>query len=416
MSRTASRKGDLTRRRLLGLMAAGLVDSFCLSLAWTVVVLELTSRYGLVAAGVCSTAMLVGVALSAPIASSMAQRLDGRRLLRTAGGIEAVLRVAVFALLMGGAPVWLLGVCVAAMNVVAWTGYAGMRAEVAAVSDGAAGITWYGTIVAAVEAVGVAAGALLPLGSGGAPSTAVLTAVTLLYVLALVPTFVVAGGSQVPQALRSPGRTLLGRRPSKATLQGALVMTVASAPTLLAVALAAELHGRAAVGLSAGAFTVGSLLAPAMAGFVERMQRNNLTWWLVLGAGMVLGWTMAAQAVVWLCVAQLVSGCCMTTLEGLLDTRAAQERPHAVTAALARATAARALGSAVGTAVLPVVIASAGLPATAVALTAGLAVIAVTTKIVGAVGRPGLSTEGEASSSGNWSEPTRPVAASASAA
>src|SRR3954454_1616672 len=115
---TTTGRRDPIRRRLLQVMAAGLVDSFCLSLAWTVVLLELTRRHGLVAAGLCSTAMLVGVALSAPTATWMAQRLDRPRLLRTAGGVEVVLRVGVIAALAGGAPVWLLVACVTCMNVV----------------------------------------------------------------------------------------------------------------------------------------------------------------------------------------------------------------------------------------------------------------------------------------------------------
>ena len=159
-------------------MAAGLVDSFCLSMAWTVVVLEVTRRHGLLAAGLCSTAMLVGVALSAPIATWMAHHLDGRRLLRVAGLIEAAMRISVFVLLATGASVWLIALCITAMNVVAWTGYAGMRAEVAAVTDGAGGLTWYGTIVAAVEAIGIAAGAMLPTGASGRPSDTVLVVVT----------------------------------------------------------------------------------------------------------------------------------------------------------------------------------------------------------------------------------------------
>ncbi|HYO38954.1 MAG TPA: hypothetical protein VER39_04790 [Nocardioidaceae bacterium] len=390
MTGTAARRSNQNRRRLLQLVAAGLVDSFCLSFAWTVVLLELTRQHGLVAAGLCSTAMLVGVALSAPVATWMSQRLDGRRLLRSAGGVEALLRAGVMAMLAGGAPMWMLAASVTLMNVVAWTGYAGMRAEVAAVSDGAGGITWYGTVVAAVEAVGVAAGALVPLGSGDRPSPEVLAGVGVLYVGALVPTIVVAGGSRVPRAaltgrrpasrwLRRSGSRL--RSPSTTTILGALLMAVASAPTLLAVALAAELHGRGSVGLSAAAFTVGSLFAPAVAQYVERTHRNVLRWWLVLAVGMVLGWTTAAQAVIWLCVAQILSGLCMTTLEGLLDTRASRDRPDAVTAALASATAARALGSSVGTAVLPMLVAGAGLSGTALTLTAVLVAATVATTV-----------------------------------
>ncbi len=65
-----------------------------------------------------------------------------------AGGVRACCAV--------DASVWLLSACVAGMNVMAWTGYAAMRAEVAAASRGATGLTWYGTVVASVEAVGVA--------------------------------------------------------------------------------------------------------------------------------------------------------------------------------------------------------------------------------------------------------------------
>src|SRR3954447_22097465 len=403
---TTTGRRDPIRRRLLHLMAAGLVDSFCLSLAWTVVLLELTRQHGLVAAGACSTAMLVGVALSAPAATWMSQRLDGRRLLRSAGGVEALLRVSVIAMLAGGAPVWMLAACVASMNVVAWTGYAGMRAEVAAVSDGAKGITWYGTVVAAVEAVGVAAGALVPLGAGARPSPGVLAGIGLLYVGALVPTLVVAGGSRVPKARPVGGRPAPRRLrrsprapfPGPATVLGALLMMTASAPTLLAVALAAELHGRGSVGLSAAAFTAGSLFAPALAQLVERTHRNHLGWWLVLAIGMVLGWTMAAQSVIWLCVAQVLSGLCMTTLEGLLDTRASRDRPNAVTAALARATAARALGSSAGTAVLPILVARAGLSGTALMLTAVLAALVVA-HACGSLRRPDATSAPSESSS-----------------
>ncbi len=379
--RVVRRRGKPRRGRLWCLLGAGLVDSFCLSLAWTVVVLELTRQYGLGAASVAGTAMLIGVALSAPIATWMAQRLHGRHVLRTAGGIEAVLRAAVLIFLAADAPVMLLAVCVTAMNAMAWTGYAGMRAEVAAVSQGAGGITWYGTVVAAVEAIGVAAGALVPLSAAGGPSAIVLTLVTILYVGALVPTLVVAGGSLVPRAPRPSWASLDRPRANRATVQGALLMAVASAPTLLAVALAAEYHGRSAVGLSAAAFMLGSLFAPAVAGRLERARSNNAVSWLMLAAGMLLGWSLAPQAVAWLCIAQFLSGLCMTTLEGLLDTSASQGRPDAVTAALARATAARALGSSAGTAALPLVVATAGLTGTAVVTAAVLAALAGMTSL-----------------------------------
>ena len=142
--------------------------------------------------------MLVGVALSAPVAGRVAVRLDGRRLLRTAAGVEMALRGGLAVLVLSGAPVLLLALCITAMNVSAWTGYAGMRAEVAAVRPGAAALTWYGTAIAAVEAAGVALAAFLP--DGPAVEDVVLSAVVVAYVLALVPTVLVAGGSRVRRA------------------------------------------------------------------------------------------------------------------------------------------------------------------------------------------------------------------------
>jgi hypothetical protein len=359
-------------------MTAGLVDSLCLSVAWTVLMLEVVDTYGLPAAGMCSAAMLLGVALSAPAASRMARLLDGRRLLRAAASMEVVLRVGVFALLFSEAPVWLLALCVSAMNVTAWTGYAGMRAEVAAVSRGSAALTWYGTVVAAVEAAGIALAALLPVDSGPGPDT-VLLAVTAAYALALLPTVVVAGGSPVPRAVRPPATTRRTRRPavSTPTLAGVLLMFAASAPPLLAVALAAQMHGRSAVALAAVAFTLGSLAAPSLAAWVQRRGANHLTVWVACAVGMVAGWVFAPLHVAMLCLAQVLSGLGMTTLEGLLDTTAARRHQGQVTGALARATAGRALGSAAGTAVLPVFVAMAGLQATMAAVTLLLLVAVV---------------------------------------
>jgi hypothetical protein len=375
------------------LMAAGLVDSLVLSLAWTLVVLQVTATHGLVAAGVCSTAMLVGVALSAPAATAMSRRLDGRRLLRLAASVEAVLRVGVLLLVAVDGPLWLLAGCVGAMNVVAWTGYAGMRAEVAAAGNGATGLTWYGTVVASVEAVGVATAALVPT-VDGVLARPVLTAVAAVYVLALLPTFVVAGGSRVPPAdgaASGNGRRSAGTaghrrrrdggpaaggltrlsalpgllpRPSAPELVGGVLMLAASAPTLLSVALAAQLHGRASVGPAAVAFTLGSLASPLLAARVQSRRSNGPRTWVLCAAGMLAGWALAPYSLWWLCLAQLGSGLCMTALEGLLDAGAARRHPGRVTAALARASASRALGSAAGTALLPLAVAGVGLQPT----------------------------------------------------
>ena len=185
-------------------MFAGLADSLCLSFGWTVLMLQVVAVHGLAMAGVLSAAMLLGVALAAPVASWLSRSLDGRALLRTAASVEAVLRIAVFVLLVANAPTLVLASCVCAMNVMAWTGYAGMRAEVTAVSPGTSALTWYGAGVAAIEAVGAASAALLPL-VADVDSKTVLTIVTGVYVLGLLPTVVVAGGSPVSRS--SPPRS-----------------------------------------------------------------------------------------------------------------------------------------------------------------------------------------------------------------
>ena len=142
-----------------------------------------------------------------------------------------------------------------------------MRAEVAAVTDGAGGLTWYGTIVACGRGGrGRERGAAAARGVDW-----LLAGVAACYVLALVPTVVVAGRSPVP---RRPAPARRGPRPravrvSSTTVTGFALMPVSSGPTLLAVALAAEMHGRRSVGLAAAAFTVGSLAAPLL---VSRLQ------------------------------------------------------------------------------------------------------------------------------------------------
>jgi hypothetical protein len=364
------------RRRLLGLAAAGLVDSLCLSTAWTVLLLDVVEDQGLGAAGICSAAMLLGVALSAPVARWAGRRLAGRGLLHSAAVAEALLRLALVALVLGGAPVWVFAPAVTALNVVAWTAYAGMRAEVAALGLGGAALTAYGTVVAAVEAAGVAVAALLPV--SGPSGHAVLATVMACYVLALVPQAVVARGSRVPRSLP----TTLGRRErigaavSPPVVSGLVLMFLASAPTLLSVALAEQLHGRSSVAAAALAFTVGSLAAPLAARMVDHRDVNTGAVWWLCATGMLAGWALAPQSVGWLCVAQVLSGLTMTLLEGLLDSATTRYHPSAVTGALAMASAARALGSAGGTALLPLLLAGSGLAAVTAPVAVVLAVAA----------------------------------------
>jgi MFS family permease len=191
--------------RLRRLIGTALVDSFGLSLGWTVFSLYVVGRHGLAGLGLCNAAMLVGVALSAPVAARLSVRLDGRALLRLTCVTESVLRVGTFALLLAGTPLVVVAVAVTASNVVAWTGYAGMRAEVAATDPRGAAMTWYMVAVAAIEAAGTATAALLPTGPAGLVSGGLLVAVIAGYGACLVPTWLVAGGALVKRAPRSPG-------------------------------------------------------------------------------------------------------------------------------------------------------------------------------------------------------------------
>ncbi|HET9556831.1 MAG TPA: hypothetical protein VFS70_06810, partial [Actinomycetota bacterium] len=129
--------------RLRRLIATALVDSFGLSLGWTVFSLQVVRDHGLAGLGLCNAAMLCGVALSAPVAARLSTHLDGRALLRVTAATEAGLRIGTFVLLLAGAPLAVVAAAVAASNVVAWTGYAGMRAEVAAADPRGAAMTWY---------------------------------------------------------------------------------------------------------------------------------------------------------------------------------------------------------------------------------------------------------------------------------
>ena len=374
--------------RLRRLIATALVDSFGLSLGWTVFSLHVVRGHGLTGLGLCNAAMLVGVAMSAPVAARLSTRLDGRALLRVTCATESVLRVATFALLLARAPLLLVAVAVAASNVVAWTGYAGMRAEVAAADPRGAAMTWYMVAVAAIEAAGTATAALLPTGPTGLVTGGLLVGVIACYGGVLVPTWLVAAGAQVPRAqpvvrpvARRPGRRRkLSTGPLTGLLaSGGLVMLLGSGPTLLAVGLAAQLHGTRWVAGSALAFAAGSLLAPFAVARLERHAVPPSIAWPALGVGMAAGWTFAAWHPLALLAAQLVSGMCMSALEGDMDARiaASDAAPRGVTANLATAAALRAFGSAAAVALAPRVIAEAGIGWLGAALATGLATLAL---------------------------------------
>lgn len=362
--------------RLRELMVAGLVDSFGLSLGWTLFTLLAVHFGGLADAALYNAAMLIGLVLSAPLTTWVANRWPGRLLVRGAAVLEALLRVGTMVGLLLGWAAPLVAVGVLVMYLVAWVGYAGMRAEVAAVDGRDRAMTGYALSIAAVEAGGAGIAALLPFGPSGLPSGPLLTAVVVAYAACLLPTFVSATRARVPSARTVADVPRLGRLPWRLLGFGGLVMVLGSGPTLLSVALATELHGRTAVAGAALAFSVGALASPVAVDLVTRLRLPATVAWPLWGAGMVVGWVLAPAHVAGLLVAQFLSGLSLTAFEGVMDARVAgRTEPGTVTTALAWSAAARALGSALAVKAVPMVVAAAAVTSVA-GLTAGVLVLA----------------------------------------
>jgi hypothetical protein len=276
------------------------------------------------------------------------------------------------------------------MNVFAWTGYAAMRAEVVAADAAPAALTRYALRVAASEAAAAAAATLLPMHSTGA-----LLAAGAVYVGALVPTWVVAGGAvnrPVPGradrsgAGRDPGRRDLARR----CTSGGLIMFVAAGPSLMATVLSYHWYGRVGVLVSATSFAVGSLLSPRLATALGRRERRRLARWSAFGVVMAGGWVVAPLGVIGLGLAQLASGAAQTAFEGGMDTDLAEHGGTGpATATLAYGSAARALGGAAAVAILPTALRAVPLGALA-AGGAGLLVVVAAVVRTSRAGRAAL--------------------------
>jgi hypothetical protein len=343
-------EGALRVRRLT---LAGATDSCGLAVGWTVVNLLAVYQHGLSGAGLLNAAMLLGVALSSPAAAWVTRHLHGRHILHVTAVAEAMLRALTIALLVIGVPLLVVAALVLVTNVVAWVGYAGMRAEVARASTGTAAMTRYVAVIIAVEAVGTVIAAALPVTTGGDIPGPWLALVIALYSLSTIPTVFVAQGSSIPLSgtplvsdLTPQNRRLLGT--------GTLLMVLCSGPALLFIGLAAELHGQSSVALAALAFAAGSLLAPAAGRAMARTGLPLTTLWLAWGAGMVFGWIAAPWSIGGLCLALLLSGICLTGFEGAMDALlAGSARDGRATASLAHGSAARALGGAAAVKLVP---------------------------------------------------------------
>ncbi len=387
----AATAGD---RRLRGLLVAGLIDSSGLAFGWTVFTMAVIARQGLDAAAAYQAAMLAGVALSAPFTRWVTGRVGGRRLLRGLALGEGACRAGLLLLLLAGATPPELAAVVLMMNVLAWTGYAAMRAEVSAVESGSVSLTRYALCVAASEALAAAvASFLVPPGRAGG-----LVLTIPVYAMALVPQWWAGGHARVGRRRpsgdgRAPGRapggvrpfrTRIGSRQARVWVGGGLIMLVAGGPVLLANALAFERYGRPGVAASALALTVGSLLGPTLSGRLDhRRSRSEApsrsgVQWPLLGALMAGGWICAGAGIAGLVVAQALAGVGQTTFEGTMDDECVRlANGTATTASLSGGSAARALGGAVAVALLPTVLRHAPLGVAAAGGTCALLAAAV---------------------------------------
>ena len=345
--------------RLRELLAAGVIDSFGMALGWTVLVLLAVSRGGLAEAALYNAAMLAGMVVSAPVTGWLSRRIPGRMLLRGTGVVELVLRIGTLWGLIAGLPSWFIALGVLLMHVAAWTGFAGMRAEVTAVDASPRAMTRYALCIAAVEAVGTGVAALLPSGAGGYPTGLTLAVVFLVYAGSLLPTLFSARRARItPHGVARPAgaRRRLAVSP-RLLLAGGAVMLLASGPTLLAIPLTTELHGRTWVAGAAVAFSLGCLLSTVAVEVIRRMHLPAVLRWTLWGLGMLIGWIGVPVHAYHVLVAQFLSGLSQTAFEGDMDARvAATAPPNLVTTALAYSASVRALGGAISVRLLPVLV------------------------------------------------------------
>jgi hypothetical protein len=382
-----------------------------MALGWTVLVLLAVARGGLAEAAVYNAAMLGGVVLSAPVTGWLSTRLSGRALLRGAASIEFVLRFAVLLGLIAGMPSWLVAAGVVVMHVAAWAGFAGMRAEVNAVDASPRAMTRYALCIAAVEAAGTGLAALLPVGREGYPTGWALIAVFVVYAGSLLPTYMSARRARITQhgAIRTGysigyGVTRLAvsftnRRPvgtrranpagtrrrrmtvsPRLLFAGGAIMLLSSGPTLLAVPLTTELHGRTWVVGAAIAFSLGCLLSTIAVETIGNLQLPAVLRWSLWGLGMLVGWIYAPLHAVSVLFAQFLAGISQTAFEGDMDARVADEAPpEGVTTALAYSASTRALGGSVAVRLLPMLVTA---PALGTAVSAAVLVLGMAALLI----------------------------------
>jgi hypothetical protein len=366
--------GRQGRRVLL----AGLIDSFGLSLGWTTFTLMTVERQGLSTAALYNAAMLIGIVVSAPATMWLSRYLSGGALLRLVGAVELPLRLLTLAAPALGLSPAMTAAVIVVMNVAAWTGYAGMRAEVARCDPGSTSMVRYAVAIASIEAVGASVAALLPVTSKLAAGHIAVTVVFLLYGASLAPQFWCAHNARV-----ASGRQLAAAGSTTATelglgvdssapaarltaplllLAGTAVMLVASGPATLNTALAADLYGHLSVIAASIAFSLGCISATRITSWVSGRRVGTTTMWTLWAVGMLIGWLVAPLHLLGLILAQILSGLSLTAFHGEMDSAVSKvASPERLTTLLAVAGALRAIGSAVAVRFLPILVGSFGL-------------------------------------------------------
>jgi hypothetical protein len=365
--------------RLRLLLLAGVLDSTGLAFGWTVILLVATEQGGLDLAAALSSAMLIGVALSAPFSAVLARCLSPRAVLRTLAVSEAGCRLSLFILVIAHAPASVIAPLIVVMNVFAWSGFAAMRSEAARTErtqGGGASLTAYVVAIAASEALATAAASMIV---GGAPAGVLLYLTMATYVGALIPQWLAAEGA--PRTRAAPGSRPRshGVRLRPLVLPcglGSLVFVLAGAPAVLATAIAFERYGTVGVAVSAVAFAVGSLASVRIQAMAGRASTPAAAFGL--GALMIGGWSLSGTGLIGLALAQVMAGAAQCALEGDLDTRAtAGSRPADAMTGLSLASSGRALGGAASVAALPFLLPHVSLPVLSGVTAAGLAIMSL---------------------------------------
>jgi hypothetical protein len=160
-------------------------------------------------------------------------------------------------------------------------------------------------------------------------------------------------------------------------------MLLASGPTLLAVPLTTELHGRTWVAGVAVAFSIGCLLSTLAVEFIGKLQLPAVLRWTLWGLGMLIGWIFASSHAYAVLFAQFFAGIAQTAFEGDMDARVAEEAPRElVTTALAYSASTRAMGGSVAVKVLPILVTA---QAIGTAVSAAVVVLGVAALLIWAV-------------------------------